>query len=156
MTVARQSHGLADFTFAPRRAICVYVPARHRSRPEGIVTRHALVCATHDGRGCDCRPGYQAQVWSARDRKTIRKTFRTLAEARAWRAQAKSALSLGAMRAPTPTKIAEAAEAWLGGAKAGVIRTRSGDPYKPSAFRSYEQVLRAAVIPSSVTCASAR
>ena len=123
------------------------MPARRRSRPEGIVTRHGLACASHDGRGCDCRPGYQAQVWSARDQKTIRKTFRTLAEARAWRAQAKSALSLGAMRAPTPTTIAEAAEAWLGAAKAGVIRTRSGDPYKPSALRSYEQVLRATVLP---------
>jgi integrase len=92
-------------------------------------------------------PAYQAQVWSARDRKTIRKTFRTLAVARAWRAQAKSALSLGAMRAPTRTTVNEAAEAWLTAAKAGIIRTRSGEPYKPSALRAYEQVLRATVLP---------
>src|SRR5436190_1414650 len=75
------------------------------------------------------------------------KTFRTLADARAWRAQAKSALSLGAIRAPTRTTVSEAAEAWLSAAKAGVVRTRSGEPYKPSALRSYEQVLRATVLP---------
>ena len=86
-------------------------------------------------------------MWSTRDRKPIRKTFRTLADARAWRAQAKSALSLGAMRAPTRTTIAEAAEAWLSAAKAGVVRTRSGEPYKPSALRAYEQVLHATVLP---------
>jgi Phage integrase, N-terminal SAM-like domain len=32
-------------------------------------------------------------------------------------------------------------------AKAGVARTRSGDPYKPSSLRSYEQALRALVLP---------
>jgi integrase len=51
------------------------------------------------------------------------------------------------MRAPTRTTLAEAAEAWIGGARAGVIRTRSGEPYKPSALRAYEQVLRMRVIP---------
>ncbi len=51
------------------------------------------------------------------------------------------------MRAPTRTTLAEASEDWLRGAKAGVIRTRSGETYKPSAIRAYEQVLRARVIP---------
>ena len=46
------------------------------------------------------------------------------------------------MRAPTRTTVAEAAEQWLGAAKREVIRTRSGEPYKPSALRAYEQVLR--------------
>jgi len=52
------------------------------------------------------------------------------------------ALSGGTMRAPTRTTVAEAAEQWLGAAKREVIRTRSGEPYKPSALRAYEQVLR--------------
>src|SRR2546426_11147458 len=119
----------------------------HRGRPEGIVPRHQLQCRTRVGGHCNCRPTYQAQVWSSRDGKTIRKTFRTLADARAWRAQAKSALSLGAMRAPTRTTVQEAADAWLIAAKAGIVRTRSGEPYKPSALRAYEQVLRATVLP---------
>jgi Putative stress-induced transcription regulator len=57
------------------------MPGRNR-RPEGIVVRHARRCPAHRGEGCDCRPSYQAQVFSARDRKTVRKTFRTLADAR--------------------------------------------------------------------------
>jgi len=46
------------------------------------------------------------------------------------------------MRAPTRTTLEEAAEDWLAAAKAGIARTRSGDPYKPSALRSYEEALK--------------
>jgi len=111
------------------------------------VRRHGRVCASREEGACDCRPGYQAQVFCARDKKTIRKTFRTLAAARAWRAEAKSALRLGTLRAPTRATLAEASEDWLSAAKAGIIRTRSGETYKPSALRAYEQVLRARVLP---------
>ena len=51
------------------------------------------------------------------------------------------------MRAPTRTTLAEAASEWLAGAESGVIRTRSGTPYKPSALRGYEQALRTKVVP---------
>jgi integrase len=51
------------------------------------------------------------------------------------------------MRAPSPTALGEAADAWLAGARAGVIRTRSGDPFKPSALRTYEQGLRLRILP---------
>jgi integrase len=121
--------------------------ARQRGRPEGIVVRHSSRCATHRGGRCDCRPGYQAQVFSQRDRKTIRKTFRTLSDARAWRAEAHSALRLGTLSAPSRTTVAEAAAEWLSAAKAEVIRTRSGSPYKPSALRAYEQALQTKVVP---------
>ena len=53
------------------------------------MVRHQQHCANRSGALCDCRPSYQAQVWSARDRKPIRKTFKTIADARAWRAEAK-------------------------------------------------------------------
>ncbi|MGH2964715.1 MAG: tyrosine-type recombinase/integrase [Solirubrobacterales bacterium] len=96
---------------------------------------------------CDCRPGYQAQVFSARDRKTIRRTFRTLTDARAWRAETHAALRTGTLRAPTRTTIHQAADEWLAAAKSGVVRTRSGSPYKPSALRGYEQSLRAKIVP---------
>jgi integrase len=134
---------------------------RPRRRAEGIVARHSRRCLTHRGAGCDCRPGYQAQVFSQRDGKTIRKTFQTLADARAWRAQAHSALRLGTLRAPTRTTLAVAAAEWLAAAQAQVVRTRSGHPYKPSALRAYEQALRTRIVPelghlrlSSVTRAS--
>jgi integrase len=120
---------------------------RRQSRPEGIVVRHSSYCPNKSGGACDCRPGYQAQVFSQRDRKTIRKTFRTLSDARAWRAEAHSALRLGTLRAPTRTTVAEAAAEWLSAAKAGVVRNRSGQPYKPSALRSYEQSLNTKIVP---------
>jgi hypothetical protein len=118
-----------------------------RSRPEGIIARHQLHCASSTGAHCDCRPSYQAQAYSPRNRKTIRKTFRSLADARAWRGDTKSALRAGTIRTPTRTTINDTAETWLAAAKAGVARTRSGEPYKPSALRAYEQVLRATLLP---------
>lgn len=123
------------------------MPASSR-RPEGIVIRHARSCVSWAGERCDCRPGYQAQVFSPTDGKTIRKTFRTLTDARAWRSEAQSALRRGTMRAPTRTTLNEAAAEWLSGANQGVIRTRSGEPYKPSALRAYEQALRTKLLPT--------
>jgi integrase len=118
-----------------------------RPRPEGIVVRHSSSCASSEGESCDCCPGYQAQVFSARDQRTIRKTFRTLSDARAWRAETHGALRVGTLRAPSKTSLATAAEDWLAGAQAEIIRTRSGTPYKPSALRAYEQALRTKVLP---------
>jgi integrase len=43
--------------------------------------------------------------------------------------------------------LREAAEAWVEGARAGSIRNRSGDRYKPSVIRSYETSLRLRVLP---------
>ena len=88
-------------------------------------------------------------MWSAAENKRIRKTFPTLAAARAWRQDAGTAVRAGKLRATPdygPT-IAEAAQAWLDGARAGQVRNRSGDPYKPSAIRAYEQNLRLRVRP---------
>jgi len=119
-----------------------------RARPEGIVTRHSRGCASQlSSERCDCRPGYQAQVYSAAERRTIRKTFRTLADARAWRAETKTALERGSLRAPSRQTLEQAAQDWLKAAKAGVIRTRSGDPYKPGALRGYQQALSARLVP---------
>jgi integrase len=91
---------------------------------------------------------YRAWVWSARDQKRIRRTFPTLAAAKAWRADATSALGRGELRAPAPTTVREAAEAWLKGARDGRITNRSGDRYKPSAVRGYEASLRLRVLPA--------
>jgi integrase len=50
------------------------------------------------------------------------------------------------MRAPTSTTVREAWDAWLVGARDGSIRNRSGDQYKPSVIRSYEQVMTSRVL----------
>ena len=104
-------------------------------------------CRSRSGGSCSCRPTYQASVWSAVEQKRIRKTFATLADARAWRSEAQAAIRRGTLRAPSQVTLREAAEAWLEGARAGSIRNRSGDRYKPSVLRGYETSLRLRVVP---------
>src|SRR4051794_33398767 len=114
----------------------------------GITVRHATGCAAPEGGNCSCSPSYRAEVWSARDGKKIRKDCRTLAEAKAWRADAMREIRLGTRRASAPLTVAEAAETWLTGARAGSIRNRSGDEYKPSSIRGYDEALRRRVLPA--------
>jgi integrase len=120
---------------------------RKRSPHSGFITRHSRRCPSLAGSACSCRPSYQARIWSARDGKRITKTFPTLAAAKAWRVDAVVAIRKGTMRAPTNLTLGEAADAWLAGATEGSIRNRSGDRYKPSAARGYEQALRLRVLP---------
>jgi integrase len=117
------------------------------ARHVGILVRHLKACATRSGGRCYCRPTYQASVWSARDGRRIKKSFPTLAEAKAWRAAAQIAIRRGTMRAPSKVTLREAAEAWLAGARDGSTRNRSGDRYKPSVVRGYETSLRLRVLP---------
>jgi len=93
------------------------------------------------------RPTYQASVFSAHESKRIRKAFATLAEARGWRAETQTGVRRGTLRAPAHTTVAEAAEELVEGMRSGRVRTRSGDPYKPSAIRSYAAALRDHVVP---------
>lgn len=119
-----------------------------RNRTTGIRKRHGRGCGSRAGADCDCRPSYEASIYSKRDGKKIRKAFPTLAAAKAWRHDSASAVRGGTMRAATPTTLAEASEAWLAGARSGAIRNRSGDVYKPSAIRSYDASLRGRVLPA--------
>jgi integrase len=113
----------------------------------GIEVRHRTTCATRSGGKCNCKPAYQASVWSAREGKRLRKTFPTLSAARAWRAEAQTAIRRGTLRAPIATTVREAGEALVEGMRSGRTRTRSGDRYKPSAIRSYEAALRDRIFP---------
>lgn len=58
-----------------------------------------------------------------------------------------SGLAKGILQAASKQTLREAAEAWLEGAKAGTITTRSGAPYKPSVLRAQEGDLRNYVLP---------
>jgi integrase len=113
----------------------------------GIRIRHSKLCRTRDGGRCDCKPTYEANVWSAGDGKRAYKAFPTLAEAKAWRADAQVGLRRGTMRVGPSMTLREAAEAWLEGVRSGAIRNRSGHAYKPSAIRGYETSLAARVLP---------
>jgi integrase len=86
-------------------------------------------------------------VFSVRDGKKIRKTFPTQAAAKAWRHDALAGLRRGSLRAPTPRTVAGAADELLAGMRSGLVRTRSGDVYKPSVIRSYATSLRLHIVP---------
>jgi integrase len=116
----------------------------------GIRVRHGRACLTRSGGRCSCVPSIEASVYSVRDGKKIRKTFTgkgALSSAKGWRADALHGLRRGTMRAPTSTSLREAAGELIAGMKDGSVRTRSGDPYKPSAIRSYEAALDQRVLP---------
>jgi hypothetical protein len=55
---------------------------------------------------CSCRRTYQAQVWVAAQRNPILRSFRTLAEARAWRQQTQVAARRGEVGAPSARTFA--------------------------------------------------
>src|SRR5213593_3536870 len=52
-------------------------------------------------------------VWDSGRR--IKKSFGTLAEAKAWRAEAQTAIRRGTMRAPSQLTLREVAKTWLAG-----------------------------------------
>src|SRR4051794_41666743 len=87
----------------------------------GIVVKHRARCASHGGGRCACRPAYMAHVWSAKERRRIRKTFTTLGDAKAWRADMLVGLRRGTVRAPTKTTVEQAATAWLAGGPGGTV-----------------------------------
>jgi hypothetical protein len=120
----------------------------HPIAAKGIEVRHRTTCASRAGDKCNCKPAYQASVWSAREGKRLRKTFPTLPAARAWRAEAQTAVRRGTLRAPIATTVREAGDALVDGMRSGSVRTRSGDRYKPSAFRSYDAALRDRIVPA--------
>jgi integrase len=114
----------------------------------GITERHARSCPSSDGGRCDCAPTYKAQVYDAAAGKRITKTFPNVTAARQWRQDAASELRAGTLSADRGPTLNEAADDWLDAARAGIVRTRSGEPYKPAAVRSYEKALRLRLLPT--------
>ena len=123
--------------------------ASGKQMPPGIVERHARTCPSRIGGECrrPCQPSYEAWAWDRREAKKIRKTFPTLAAAKAWRSDAVGDVRRGTLKAAPSITLREAAAAWLAGARDGSVRTRSGDVYKPAAIRGYERSLRLRILP---------
>lgn len=119
----------------------------------GIEERHRKGCATEQRKRCSCGgPSYLASVYDKHAGKRHRKTFSgpgAKTAARQWRQDVQSALRAGtheSQRVVPKTTVREACEQWAKDAERGVITTRSGDPYKPGAIRSYRQSLRLRVL----------
>jgi integrase len=107
--------------------------------------RHGRGCASHEGALCKCRPTYEARL-RVKGRK-IGASFPTERAALAWIVRNWNERERGTLTVPSSVTLREAADQWLEGAKAGIIRTRSGDTFKPSAIRSYEASLTNKVLP---------
>jgi integrase len=120
-----------------------------RKLPPGISVRHSRLCATRDGKTCNCSPAIRAFVYDRRSRAKVRKTFATLSAAKAWRAAATTQLNDGKRIGASRVTLRQAAEAWLAGAEADppTVLTRAGRPYKPSVLRGYRHDLQQHVLP---------
>ena len=144
---SRAGHSRSQAGPTRSRRLCDYSATERRSDGgadgENPLRRHLQPTPG----GGDCRCPYQATVYSARERKLIRKQFERLGEARTWREDARGAVRAGKMRAPKPTTLPEAWEAFHAGVLDGTIRNRKGEPYKPSACRSYKRAMEKRVLP---------
>ncbi len=119
-------------------------------RNTGIQVRHRRGCPTGSDPGARCKcspPSFRAEVWDPRAQK-MRQSFPTFAAAKAWRQDALVALRNNKLHAADPITLRQAAKAWLDGAEAGTVRTRSGDAYKPSVIRSYRSALDLRLLPA--------
>lgn len=114
---------------------------------EGIRKRHSNGCRARDGGRCNCNAGWEASVYLAREGRKVRRTFAREAEARSWRADAKTEARLRGLRAPTQITVEQAAWLWLEAAWTGRVRDRSGHLYKPGTLREYGRVLGLRVLP---------
>jgi hypothetical protein len=128
------------------------MPRQSRSGlPDGITARHRRGCP-HAGQTqwrCGCPPRYQVQVWSRRDQRRLSRTFPKLAAAKAWKRDAERALAVGELVAGTSDQtIRQAGQALIAAMRSGVVRTRSGRVYKPSAIRTFESNLELHIYPA--------
>jgi integrase len=100
------------------------------------------------GGQCRCAANFQATVYSARDRKLIRKHCATLKDAESWRTKLRGAVEDGKVRAPTKITVSDAAKVLLERIADGTAMNRSGRPYKAATERRYELALRVHVLPT--------
>jgi integrase len=119
-----------------------------RQLPEGINLRHAKTCPARTGERCGCTPTYEASVPLGERGRRVRRTFTTLAEAKAWRARGVVAAADGLLRPATSRTLREAADELIDGMQRGSVRTRSGGVYKPSVARGYASSLRLRLLPA--------
>ena len=115
----------------------------------GIQERHSRGCRSRQGGRCNCDPTYRVRVWDPRQSKRYSRGFMSLDAAQDWQREAMTAIRYGgAPRLEAKDSLEAVASAWLDDAERGIVRNKSGQPFKPSALRSYETALRLRVLPA--------
>lgn len=117
---------------------------------EGIRKRHSRGCSARAGGRCNCKAGWEASFYVAREDRRVTKTFRRKDEAKSWRAEAKRAADRGTLRTPArdARTLAGALRQFIAGMEAGTIRPKGRERYKPNTIRSYERALRVHIAPT--------
>jgi len=117
---------------------------------EGIRKRHSRGCSARAGGRCNCKAGWEASFYVAREDRRVTKTFRRKDEAKSWRAEAKRAADRGTLRTPArdARTLAGGLRQFIAGMEAGTIRPKGRERYKPNTIRSYERALRVHIAPT--------
>lgn len=109
-------------------------------------TRRAGLNERVDSHG---RTQYRGTAYDRRAKKKLRGPWTySKAAAVSWRKDALARLDAGTLSADRGAFIADAANVFIAEMKSGAARTRSGDRYKPSAIRNYEQDFRLRIVPA--------
>ena len=118
----------------------------------GIRKRHSKPCATWKGGRCDCKAGYEAWVYISRERGRVTATFKRKDNAKAWRAEALVAAKRGSLQLTNrdPRSLTTALAQFIEDMKAGRVRPKKRERYKPSTIRSYDQHLRRRIAPTQL------
>jgi integrase len=94
------------------------------------------------------RKQYRGTAYDRQARKKLRGPWTySLAAAKAWRHDALAQLDAGTLSADRGELIAIATETFIAEMKDGTAHTRSGDHYKPSAIRNYDEGFRLRIVP---------
>ncbi len=120
--------------------------------PKGINVRHQRSCSLRGGgRRCSCEPSVQAQVWDPRTRKRSSKTFTgpdAEQDAKDWRDDRQREIREGSFRPVRAVTIRQGLTELIEAMEDGVFRNRSGDLYKPSTIRGYDQAVKTYLSPA--------
>jgi hypothetical protein len=114
---------------------------------EGVRKRHSRSCSAREGGRCNCKAGWEASVYLAREGRKLRRSFPRESEAKSWRRDALAEANVRSDIVPSSLTFAQAAWLWLEAAKNGTVRDRAGHIYKPGTLREYVRVLRLRVLP---------
>lgn len=121
-----------------------------QTMPKGITPRHARTCSKKKGgERCSCTPTYQAQAWApGTGRRGATKTFPRISEAEDWLTEKTLEIRRGIFRPGRQVTIRVAFTELFDDMKAGIVRNRSRERYKPGTIREYERDAKNHILPA--------
>ena len=100
---------------------------------------------------CDCEPSFQGQAWSKLHQRNLRRTFRTLEEAKLWREETIEALADPTALAPGQAFFDLAASRLAGGCQGGRGQNEVGHPVQAGSTQKLRGLHKALPCPATRT-----